>query len=447
MKKKKEGHIDRTYRKELSRLAVSPPPGLWNKIEREIPPPPRTRPAFPHKVLGAMALVCLGCWFLLRPAEAPPLSAFPIPGHGLVKNNEAAGDGTAPGSGPWEKFTSPSASKLKPGKEENRLSERRNLYHPARPSKENEDNRALSLQKVGYAPEVALPEIPEQALPPAQTQWKLPEQLPTLEAELNPVYAFLPDYAPIPPATAQYPGISYEWHAEWLSPLRNSLGEQMGLEQPNWKGDRRLGLALDVRFSKHWAIRTGLGIREMNLRYERQALLEYTPGYPSATVDGLYISNYKYRTPAGLETTTAVGFRQNQPSSPPLPGEVFEFSLKMAQQIGYYSLPLEALYYLNVEGLQLNIRAGLALNGYLWEASQTTRADFSVTGFSHQGTGLGLAALPRRFLEMTAGGGVYYQHHSGLTARLEPGLRYSLTPMFIRPSLLAGILIGIGYKF
>lgn len=446
MKKKKEGHIDRTYRKELGRLAVSPPPGLWNKIEREIPPPPRPRPAFSHKALGAAALLCLGGWFLLKPAEAPLLSAFPIPGHGLAEHSEAAGDGTAPGSGPWEKYTSPSASKLTPGKVGARLSERRNLYHPARLSKESAGLRAFPLQEVGYAPEAGLPEIPEPALPPAQKQCKSPERLPTVIAELNPVPALLPGDASIPSAI-QHPGISYEWHAEWLAPLSNSLGEQLGLEQPDWKGDRRMGLALDVRLSNHWAIRTGLGIREMNLRYERQALLEYAPGYPSATVEGLYISNYKYRTSAGLEMTTAVGFRQGQSSGPPAPGETFEFSLEMAQQVGYYSVPLEALYYLKAEGLQVNLRAGLALNGFLWEAGKTTRAGFSVSGFSHQGTGLGLAVLPRHFLDMTAGAGIYYQHSSGLAARLEPGLRYSLTPMFNRPALLAGLLIGIGYHF
>ncbi|MCO6476362.1 MAG: hypothetical protein J5I94_07065 [Phaeodactylibacter sp.] len=440
MKKKKEGHIDRIYRKELSRLAVSPPPGLWNKIEREIPPPPRPRPAFSHKVLGAAALLCLGCWFLLRPAEAPSLSAFPIPGQGFVENSETVRADAAFASGLEKKYVPPALPET--------MSGRKNALKPYRPSRQSEKRKGdnnIPLPEVGNT--AALPELPGSVLPPAQGQWKLPERLPTLKAGLTSAHAFPPDYPPAPPATAQYPGISYEWHAEWLAPLTNGLGEQLGLEQPDWKGDRRLGLALDVRLSNHWAIRTGLGIREMNLGYERQALLEYAPGYPSATVEGLYISNYKYRTSAGLEMTTAVGFRQGQSSGPPAPGEVFEFSLEMAQQIGYYSVPLEALYYLKAEGLQVNLRAGLALNGFLWEAGKTTRADFSVTGFSHQGTGLGLAALPRHFLEMTAGGGVYYRHAGGLTARLEPGLRYSLTPMFNRPSLLAGLLIGIGYQF
>lgn len=443
MKKKKEGHIDRIYRKGLSRLAVSPPPGLWSKIEREIPPPPRLRPAFSYKGWGLLALAFFGGWFILSPAEGPSLGAFPIPGNG--RDSEAARHIALFDSGPLDKHSAP--LKPMPEQEEARLSDKLEFCLPVRPAKESAGNTAFPSGEVEPRQEAGLPLIREPGLLPAQEAWEPLEQLMPAAAEISAVPALPPGYTTTSPAGAQYPGVSYEWHAEWLAPLYNSLGEQLGLEQPNWKGDRRMGLALDVRFSRHWGMRTGLGIREMNLRFERQALLEYAPGYPSATTEGLYVSDYKYRTAAGLETTTAIGFRQSQSSGPPLPGEQFEFSLEMAQQVCYYSLPLEAIYYLNAKGLQLNLRAGLALNGYLWEARQTTHADFSISGFVHQGTGLNLAVLPRHFLEMTAGAGVYYQHRSGLAARFEPGLRYTLTPMFNRPGLLAGLLIGIGYHF
>lgn len=260
-----------------------------------------------------------------------------------------------------------------------------------------------------------------------------------------PVAAPLPANASAPPAAAGYPGISYEWHVEWLVPLSNSPGEQLGLKQPSWSGDRRMGLVLDLRFSEHWGMRAGLGIREMALQLRRRERMEYAPGY---FADGLNISHYTYQTSAGLETTSEIGYRRGQSSGPPpAPGEPFMFSLEMEQRIGYYTVPAEALYYLGANGMQLAFRGGLALNGRLWETNRIAEASFSGPGFVHRGTGLNLAGLPRHFLEVTAGAGIYYQHRSGLTARLEPGLRYALTPVFNQSSLQGGLLAGIGYHF
>ncbi|MCB0582713.1 MAG: hypothetical protein KDD10_25765 [Phaeodactylibacter sp.] len=440
MRKDKEDRIDRIYREELSRLYAAPSPGFWDKMERAIPPPPDPRTAVFRRVPALLILLFFGTWICFSLMKRTPLGAFPIPvaGHAV----EAV------------------ASTLRAELPEKSLDTA--LSEPV--SREGEGTRRPGSQ---WSFPLALPAAKTTDSPPGFMHGQEPvpagggsdyqepsykqkldrealTALSTVPSKAKANAAPLPETASTPPAAAGYPGISYEWQMEWLAPLHNGLGEQLGLEQPNWSGDRRMGLALDFRFSEYWGIRAGLGVREMNLFFRQKERMEYAPGY---FADGLFVNQYKYQTSAGLETTSAIGFRQGQSPSSPAPGEPFVFSLEMEQQIGYYTVPIEALYYFGASGLQLAFHGGLAMNGRLWETNRIVEASFSGPGFVHRGTGLNLAGLPRHFLEITSGAGIYYQHHSGVTARLEPGLRYALTPMFNRRGLQGGFMIGIGYHF